>query len=562
MRYIALATDFDGTLAHDGRVPVEAIEALKDLRKSGRATILVTGRLLESLEREFATLDLFDIIIAENGALLYEPATRAERPLATPPPERYAAELQQRGVAPLEIGRVIVSTWEPHEREVLDVIRDQHLELEIIFNKGAVMTLPSGVNKASGLSAALEQLGFSARNVVGIGDAENDQAFLRLCGCGVAVANALDSVKETADIVLASDHGYGVAEIARQIMEDDLQSAQDKLQRRTVEFGTLDGDGALRIDPFAAGTLLVAGSSRSGKSTVALALLEHVLDCEYQLCVIDPEGDYEGLQTAIMLGDAEHPPTLDEIESALKSPSQNIVVNLLGIPIDDRQRFFSELFPRLVALRSRTGRPHWIFLDEAHHLFPSAAADAGTIPRDIYGLIAITTGAAVLSHPLIETVTTVIAVGEDGVDTLHAIPQAARAHAQQPNDETVLVWNSTSPDVARLARVPLPQAKLKRHRRKYAKGDLAPEKSFFFRGPQGKLNLRADNLVRFIELARGVDDETWLYHLKRGEYARWFDETIGDDELAQIARRQQDRSASESRDAITREIERRYTAPA
>ena len=48
----------------------------------------------------------------------------------------------------------------------------------MIFNKGAVMILPSGVNKATGLAAALEELGLSPHNVVGVGDAENDHAFL------------------------------------------------------------------------------------------------------------------------------------------------------------------------------------------------------------------------------------------------------------------------------------------------------------------------------------------------------------------------------------------------
>ena len=86
---------------------------------------------------------------------------------------------------------------------MLEAIRELGLEWQIIFNKGAVMVLPPGVNKASGLAAALEELQLSPLNVVGIGDAENDHAFLTLCGCSVAVANALDAVKATADVVTA-----------------------------------------------------------------------------------------------------------------------------------------------------------------------------------------------------------------------------------------------------------------------------------------------------------------------------------------------------------------------
>ncbi|MBV8689818.1 MAG: HAD family phosphatase, partial [Candidatus Eremiobacteraeota bacterium] len=66
MRYLALATDFDGTLAHDSRVSQNAIDALKRLRESGRHLVLVTGRILPDLEREFSALELFDFIVAEN----------------------------------------------------------------------------------------------------------------------------------------------------------------------------------------------------------------------------------------------------------------------------------------------------------------------------------------------------------------------------------------------------------------------------------------------------------------------------------------------------------------
>lgn len=69
------------------------------------------------------------------------------------------------------MGRVIVATWEPHQTTVLEVIRELGLELHVIFNKGAVMILPSGVNKATGMAATLDELGLSPHNTVGIGDA-------------------------------------------------------------------------------------------------------------------------------------------------------------------------------------------------------------------------------------------------------------------------------------------------------------------------------------------------------------------------------------------------------
>src|SRR5205085_2848559 len=191
MRYLALATDYDGTLAHHGTVSDDTWAAVQRLRDSGRKVLLVTGRELEDLQRVCPRLDLFDLVVAENGALLYRPATRELRPLAEPPPEELLQELRRRGVGPVSVGHAIVATWEPHQAAVLGVIHDLGLELHVIFNKGAVMVLPTGVNKASGLGAALAELCLSPHNVVGVGDAENDHAFLALCECAVAVANAL-----------------------------------------------------------------------------------------------------------------------------------------------------------------------------------------------------------------------------------------------------------------------------------------------------------------------------------------------------------------------------------
>src|SRR5207247_234345 len=138
---------------------------------------------------------------------------RTERPLADPPPARFVARLRERGVAPLTVGRSIVATREPNEATVLEVIRELGLELHVIFNKGAVMVLPSGVNKATGLAAALGELCLSAHNVVGVGDAENDHAFLAACECAAAVANALPALKEHADLVTRGRRGAGVAKL-------------------------------------------------------------------------------------------------------------------------------------------------------------------------------------------------------------------------------------------------------------------------------------------------------------------------------------------------------------
>jgi hydroxymethylpyrimidine pyrophosphatase-like HAD family hydrolase len=222
MRYHLLACDYDGTIATGGRVAPPTLAALERLRASGRSLLLVTGRQLEDLQQVFPRLDLFDRVVAENGGLLYRPSDHTERTLGEPPPPSFIEELARRGVTPLAVGRVIVATWEPHETTVLRAIRQLGLELQLSLNKGAVMVLPSGVDKASGLQAALEELRISAHNTVGIGDAENDQAFLALCGCSAAVANALPTLKQRVDYVTASDNGDGVVELIDRLIACDL----------------------------------------------------------------------------------------------------------------------------------------------------------------------------------------------------------------------------------------------------------------------------------------------------------------------------------------------------
>lgn len=219
----ALATDFDGTLAHNGAVTAATLGSLQQLKQAGFRLILVTGRELNELIAIFPEITLFDLAVMENGAVLYHPNTGMVEALSDAPPSEFIARLHERGL-PLQVGKSIVATWEPHENEVLEAIKDMGLELQVIFNKGAVMILPSGVNKATGLLAALQLLGLEAAQVAGIGDAENDHAFLDLCGYSVAVANALPVIREKVDFVTSADHGEGVSELAASLLENSKKT--------------------------------------------------------------------------------------------------------------------------------------------------------------------------------------------------------------------------------------------------------------------------------------------------------------------------------------------------
>ncbi len=229
MRYLVVATDYDGTLATNGLVSPEAVHALERLRTSGRRLILVTGREVKDLSRIFGPVDLFEYVVAENGAVLYRPAGRQTKVLADPPPDQFVRALLKKRVEPLSVGQVVVATSSSNATAVLEVIQDLGLELHPIFNKDSLMVLPPGVDKATGLAAALAGMGVSPRHVVGIGDAENDQALLSFCGFGVAVANAVPLLRERADLVTQAADGAGVAELVARLLANDLAG----LARRT-----------------------------------------------------------------------------------------------------------------------------------------------------------------------------------------------------------------------------------------------------------------------------------------------------------------------------------------
>ena len=570
MRYLALACDYDGTLAAEGRVSEETIQALERLRETGRKLILVTGRELEDLKAHFSRIEIFERVVAENGAVVYTPKSREEQVLGHAPPESFTRLLQKLAVQPISCGRIIVSTWEPHEKAVLEAIRELGLELQVIFNKGAVMVLPAGVNKATGLSYALQELGLSPHNVVGIGDAENDHAFLDICECGVVVCNALPALKEKADLVTRGDHGKGVIELIEKLIHDDLRELGQCLKRHHILIGVRESDKAeVKIPPYGF-NMLLAGISGGGKSTLGMGVLEQLSEAGYQFCVIDPEGDYESFENAIALGTNQRVPSVDEVLQALQNPDDNTVVNLLGQPLEDRPSFLAVLLPRIQELRTRLGRPHWLLLDEAHHMLPRSWEPAAmTLSQEIQGMIFVTVDPKELALPILSKVDVVLAVGTNPQAIIELVQETTGHKPSAAYDGNLasgqaLFWSKHDSKSPFPLQITSGRADRRRHRRKYAEGNLTAEKSFYFRGPEGKLNLRAHNLILFIQMAEGLDEATWLYHLRRGDYSRWFRDIIKDQPLAEEAARVEKLphvDATESRNLIRAAIEEHYTLP-
>jgi hydroxymethylpyrimidine pyrophosphatase-like HAD family hydrolase/energy-coupling factor transporter ATP-binding protein EcfA2 len=566
MYFMALAADYDGTIAHDGIVAKDTVSTLKRFKESGRKLLLVTGRELPDLKRVFPELGLFDKVVAENGALIYTPASEEEKPISTAPSPDFVKALKKRGVKPLSVGHCIVATWEPHQTSCLEVINDLGLELEIIFNKGAVMVLPSGVNKATGLAAALKELGLSPHNVVGIGDAENDHAFMRACGLSVAVANALPAVKDTADLVTKGERGDGVKELAKKLIKKDHDLG---ISRRDGIRISTDDDSDVEIWP--TDTLLIAGSSGVGKSTLATALTERFVEGGYQFCIVDPEGDYDGLNGAVGVGDAKTEPTAAQAVSLLDAVDTNVILNMLAVKVEERPDFATGVLPELAQFRLKTARPHWLIVDEAHHLLPKnhqgvAQIVSGKLPGGIF----ITVHPDMLSPEALKLVTAVVAIGPKADDVIAALCKGAGikppAKAAPPKDKKrVLFWRPGTDKKPRLVKVIEPKQSLKRHSRKYAEGTLDEKGSFYFRGPDNAMKLRAQNLMIFQQIAEGIDDKTWEHHLRKGDYSDWFRNQIRDKKLAaetREAEKDEALSPRESRKIVLDAVRKRYTAPA
>ncbi|CAN5697977.1 HAD-IIB family hydrolase [soil metagenome] len=568
MRYLALATDYDGTLATNGKIGGEAMEALMRLRASGRRVILVTGRRLEDLRSVLAEMNIFDCIVAENGAVLYVPQTKEEILLSRPLPASFVDRLRELGVPNIEVGQAIVATTIPHQNAVLQAIQESGLELLIVFNKNAVMVLRTGVNKASGLSVALRRLGLSYHEVVGVGDGENDQSFLERCECSVAVANSAASILELADVTTRGAAGSGVAELLNELIADDLRRMESKSTRNRIALGLLQDGQPLTISAYGA-NILIVGPSGSGKSTITTGIVERLIEQSYQVCIVDPEGDYGISNDVVALGDRSRAVSINEVLSILEDPKMNASLNLLGIDLADRPGFFGQLLPSLRTLRMRTGRPHWLIFDEAHHLVP---VDWGHLPEILPQRLGETVFVTVhpdhLPDAILAMIDVVVAVGPSPRNAIVNFCTARGLPLRWPEGldhrkGSAVVWFPTAGSPPTLVRIMAPRGLRIRHRRKYAEGNMQYN-SFYFRGPSNRHNLKAHNLAIFSQIAEGIDEETWLFHLRRHDYSHWLRNAVKDPYVAeQVAgtELQFPDDARESRRLIRSLIEARYTLP-
>ena len=250
MKLAAIALDYDGTIAVDGRLDAGVREAIGVARQSGIVVVLVTGRRLNDLQQVAGDLSCFDVVVGENGAVLEFPATGRHVVIGHPPNASFLEELRRRHI-PFVAGESVIEVDAQWAAPILDTIRSLEQPLILAFNRGRLMVLPQAIAKSTGLRQALLALRVSIHNTVGIGDAENDHDLLDACEVGVAVEWGSAALRAVADEVVTGNGPSAVAEYIRRVSRQPRLSA-GQMGRRRLQLGH-QHDGGRSASPSAAG---------------------------------------------------------------------------------------------------------------------------------------------------------------------------------------------------------------------------------------------------------------------------------------------------------------------
>jgi hypothetical protein len=290
----------------------------------------------------------------------------------------------------------------------------------------------------------LAELGLSARNLVAAGDAENDHALLDAAEYSVAVANAITSLKQAADRITIEPRGEGILEVIADLIENDLARTPPKRERRALSLGRDANGKDVTVLP-AGVSMLVTGGHGSGKSSFTRRVLERLCTAGYQFCVLDGRGEYLDFQPAVVFGTQENPPDPFEILTALEKPDVQAVVCLAAVLPAQRAAFFEKLKIELHALREKTGRPHWLVIDEAQELVPrmgDAIGDAGPLAENT---IYVTSDPAAIDERIVAAVDVVAVRGAAARQSLESLAAAFPGDRpaeplRAPGESEALVW--------------------------------------------------------------------------------------------------------------------------
>lgn len=563
----AIAVDYDGTLTQADRPTEEVLEAVRAVRGRGRAVVLVTGRILSELRTVFPEVDEeFDAIVAENGAVLADPD--GTRDLAVPVDPALAQALAHRDIS-VRQGRVLLACDAVHAAAVGEEIRRLGLDGQQIRNRAALMVLPAGVTKGTGLIQALGNLGISRHSTLAIGDAENDHHLMAVCELGVAVANAVDRLKQRADLVLEQANGAGVAAFLRGPIVTGDQALPPSHWRLTL--GAQDDGNALQI-PASQVNLLVVGASRSGKSYLIGLLVEQLVRLDYSVLVLDREGDHRTLaerRGILAVGGKDPLPSAAQLCVLIRHRFGSVVVDLSQHSEQEQRDYVASIAPAVLAQRALTGLPHWVFFDEAHTLpidqGPWAdaitAGDKGFcfstyLPNQLPGVV----------HDRTDLLVLCAGAGAQANEVRHFVGQTCDHRgedlAELLGDQRgrALLIETASPTEPRSFTVHRRSSGHVRHWHKYVDGELPASLRFYFTASHRV----AGNLREFHRQLASCSDITLATHARRNDFSRWVGLVIQDEDLAGSIEATEHRlrdgkiAPDTLRHAVQRSIEVRY----
>lgn len=538
----AVALDFDGTLSTRGQRPRrEVLESIRRTRMADYHLILVTGRILSHLREDFPDFDQhFDAVVAENGAVLA--TEQGIRTLVTPVDRALANALTDRGVK-FRHGQVLLDCSARDAVAAMEEIRRLGLDSQLIFNREALMILPAGITKGTGLREALAERGISYHNAIAVGDAENDHALLDECEIGVAVGNAVPALKLHADRILDQPAGEGV----RELLDGPLLGGVDAVYSRRwqLRLGTTR-DGTPLTVPASQSNVLICGDSGSGKSHVAGLFAERLIALGYCVLVVDPEGDHLGLarmRDTVRRNAADGLPSPAAAVQLLRERLSSVILDASGLTGPARDRYLSQLSLQVALQRHAYGLPHWLLIDEAQDA-PASLNPSARIPtQSNWGYCLVSWRPEQLDDDTLDQIRVVIAVASGQAERCsaaiaetvarvsgHSAEHVREVAREMAHGQAMLAATGKSP--LEVFTVATRATEHVRHWHKYTAGRLKPEQWFYFRDRADQPSGSAANITELQVVLSGCEDAVLRHHARGHDLSQWIRRVFQDPQLA------------------------------
>ena len=538
----AIACDYDGTGASNGYLAAEVAAALHSAREAGIVTLLVTGRVLDDLRVALVDFSAFDAVVAENGAVVWLPQSDRTIVLGAPPSDRFLGLLRAASV-PFHAGAVVVATWDTHVPELIRLVRETGADLQLVFNRAAVMLLPSGVNKAVGTQRALDELGRSPHNLIAFGDAENDLPLFALAELAVAARGSVPAVIAAADDRLRLPGAGGVADWIRELLQRGGKMPTPS--RLFIELGSAD-DGTPAVLAVDGQHVLVSGDPSSGKSWVAGLAAEYLMEAGYRVCVFDPESDHVALghrPGAIVLGREIGLPAAGDVGAVLFHTGTSIILDLTSLPQAAKLEYVRRALLSIAVERARSGLPHWMVVDEAHYFFRAGAPSYDKAVVEMGNIVLVTPRPSLISPELLDAVGAFLLMQTTVEEQRYFVDALLRARGPAGLDVSAELRALQLPRAGLLShdggaprwQTFVPKQRLSPHARRtrrVASVALAPEKGFCFRLPNDGIIAVARNIEEFDQGLATVPVESLQHHVGAGDFSRWVRDVLGDADLA------------------------------